>query len=50
MEQDALRVGIPKNKSTGNLLVTAPESTERPRIRMSFDASTAPAAESNFAR
>lgn len=49
-ESDALRIGIPKNKSTGNLLAICPDSSERSRIRMSFDASTAAAADSNFAR
>lgn len=49
-ESDSLRIGIPKNKSTGNLLAITADSPERARIRMSFDASTAAAVDSNFAR
>ncbi|PSR94260.1 hypothetical protein BD289DRAFT_363741 [Coniella lustricola] len=42
-------LGIPKNKSTGNLAVILPDSSEKARMRMSFDVGSA-ATDGSFAR
>lgn len=38
-----LHIGIPKNKSTSNLVHIIPDNSEKARIRMSFDAGAAAA-------
>lgn len=48
-ESDALRLGIPKNKSTSNLAFVAPDNSEKARMRMSFDAGAA-ASDGSFSR
>ncbi|KAF3769860.1 hypothetical protein M406DRAFT_86676 [Cryphonectria parasitica EP155] len=45
----SLPLGIPKNKSTGNLAVIPPDNSEKARMRMSFDVGSA-ATDGSFAR